>query len=267
MSANENNLVSWFENYDLPSDSSSVRAPVLKPEEAKLLEEFMVRAIPSCYLSSDSLGIQIKNTGFTASQLIQNKIPDPGSVMAGDFGEILTLFYLAGDIEEIAKKVKKWRFKQDRTKAAPHSDVIILYREFDNRPSTNDFVICAEAKLKSTKSSFSPIERSIEGYEKDKTGRLARTLVWLKEKAIDSEGAESLSYMQRFTDDHLKTEFKKQFRSVALIDRAFLDDELIKPFDLPDQSDDLEVLVLGIDDLKNVYQRSFQRATEEFDNE
>lgn len=120
--------------------------------------------------------------------------------------------------------------------------------------------------MKSTSSNFSPIERSCEGYEKDKTGRLARTLIWLKEKAIDHEGADSLGFMKRFTDDLLDVEFIKQFRAVAVIDRSFLDAELVKSFDIPDQNDDLELLVLGVDDLKNVYEGSYQRAIEELDH-
>jgi len=267
MPSDETDLGSWFEDYELPSGAVSVRTHVLRPEELRHLEKFMAKEIPSCYLSSDHLNAQIQSTGLTAAQLIQNKIPDRGAVMAGDFGEILTLFFLSGDIEEVAKKVKKWRFKQDRTKAAPHSDVIILYKEFDDQPSPNDFVICAEAKLKSTSSPFSPIERSFEGYEKDKTGRLARTLVWLKEKAIDHEGAESVEFMKRFTDDLLDMEFVKQFRAVAVIDINYLDSELVKPFDLPDQSGDLELLVLGIDDLKETYQRSFDEAIVGMDSE
>jgi len=267
MSIDENDLVSWFEDYDLPDDSILVRTHVIKQEHANQFEDFMVKEIPSCYLSSNDLDDQIHRTGLSANELIENKMPDPGSVMAGDFGEILTLFYLAGDIEEIARKIKKWRFKQDRRKPAPHSDVIVLYREFDDRPSTNDFVICAEAKLKSTSSTFSPIKSSLEGYQADKTGRLARTLTWLKEKAIDHEGVESITFVKRFTDDLLNTEFQKRFRAVAIIDREFLDDELIKAVELPDKNDEFEVVVLGINDLKAVYQNSFQRALVELDNE
>jgi hypothetical protein len=267
MPIDENDLVSWFEDYDLPDDSISVRTHVVKQDDVSKFEDFMVREIPSCYLSSYDLDDQIRRTGLNAKALIENKMPDRGSVMAGDFGEILTLFYLSGDIDEMARKIKKWRFKQDRRKAAPHSDVIILYREFDDRSSTNDFVICAEAKLKSTSSTFSPIKSSLEGYEADRTGRLARTLTWLREKAIDHENAESLAFVKRFTDDLLNTEFKKRFRAVAIIDRNFLDAELIKSLDLPDQNDQFEVVVLGINDLKTVYQNSFQRAVVELDNE
>ena len=133
----------------------------------------------------------MNETGLPASEILQNKLPDTGNVMSGDFGEVLTLFYLGDERSEDVKHVKKWRFKQDRKKPAPHSDVIVLFREYSDRPSENDFVICAESKAKATGSPSEPIKNSIKGYESDKTGRLARTLVWLKEKEIDHGNADS----------------------------------------------------------------------------
>lgn len=77
---------------------------------------------------------------------------------------------MASERSERVNKIRKWQFKQDRTKAAPHSDVVILHRKYADRPSKDDFVICAESKVKSTQSPFCPIEKSIEGYNSDKTG-------------------------------------------------------------------------------------------------
>jgi hypothetical protein len=183
--------------------------------------------------------------------------------MAGDFGEILTLFYLGSERSESLRKLRKWRFKQDRKKAAPHSDVVILYRERTDQATDNDFVICAESKVKSTNSDFRPIERSIEGYVSDKTGRLARTLIWLKEKAIDHETPEAIAYIKRFTDDHLNTAFKKNYKAVAIIDRSFLDGEITRALTLPTQNEEFEVIVIGISSLKDLYERSFYRAVSE----
>ena len=180
--------------------------------------------------------------------------------MSGDFGEVLTLFYLGGERSEEVKHVKKWRFKQDRKKPAPHSDVIVLFREYSDRPSENDFVICAESKAKATGSPSEPIKNSIKGYESDKTGRLARTLVWLKEKEIDHGNADSLEFIKRFTDDILNVEFSKKYRAVAIIDRDYLDEELLRSLNIPTQNDEFEIIVLGIKNLKDLYEQSFSRA-------
>lgn len=266
MIENEGEIAAWFGDHNKPEGSIEVRAHYLETEGSAQLEEFMSKAIPSCYISETDLSARMNETGLSASEILQNKIPDPGSVMAGDFGEVLCLFYLGSESAVPVKKLKKWRYKQDRLKAAPHSDVIIMHRASSEGPSTDDFVICAEAKLKSTVSTFSPIERSIEGYESDKTGRLARTLVWLKEKAIDHENAETIAFVSRFTDDLLDTSFKKRYRAVAVIDRDYLDDELLKSLNLPPQGDEFEVVVLAIKDLKDLYQRSFKRALAEASN-
>ncbi len=262
MPTEDDQMHSWFDEYQKPDGAVDVDAQKLNPSYVQSLKDLMVTEIPSCYIANDDLEVITNSTGLTSSEIIQNKLPDAGSVMAGDFGEILTLFYLASDLDTRANKIKKWRFKQDRRKPAPHSDVIILYRENDDSSSHNDYVYCAEAKVKSTSSTGAPIENSIVGYESDKTGRLARTLVWLKEKAIDRGDAESLTFMKRFTEDHLNVEFRKHYRAVAVIDCGFLDEELLKTIEIPHQSDEFRVIVIGIDDLKDFYQECFISSAE-----
>ena len=256
-------ITHWFADHQMSDVTIKVKTYVLNDNKHTYLEDFFVRAIPNCYITTNFLKDRVSKTGLPASEILKNKLPDTPNIMAGDFGEILTLFYLSGERSESVKKIKKWRFKEDRNKAAPHSDVVILYKKYDNQASKSDFVICAEAKLKSTKSSFCPIKESTVGYDKDKTGRLARTLVWLKEKEIDHGDLKSIAYIKRFTDDLLKTEFKKKYRAVTIIDRNFLDEELQKPLKLPIQSDEFEVIVIGITDLKQLYERSFSRAISE----
>jgi len=261
------NMFSWFEDHQKLADAIDVRAHVLPKDKTALLEDFLVANIPNCYITDQNIAARMVDTGLSASQILQNQVPDRGSVMAGDFGEVTTLFFLGSERDETINNIMKWQYKQDRNKAAPHSDVVILYRENSKKTSVNDFVICAEAKLKSTKSNFSPIERSIEGYKSDKTGRLARTLVWLKEKEINHGNADSIAFVERFTDKHLDTEYSKYFRAVGIIDRAFIDDELSKAIELPDQSEDFEIIVLGISNLKDLYERTFGRAVAEVNYE
>ena len=262
-SHSDSDMQSWFEEYNKPADAIDVRTYFVPEDKIPLLEGFLVANLPNCYIANENLAARMDEVGFSASDILQNKIPDPGSVMAGDFGEVTTLFYLGSEREEAIKNIMKWQYKQDRNKAAPHSDVVILHRSELEQASNNDFVICAEAKLKSTKSTFSPIEKSIEGCESDKTGRLARTLVWLKEKEIDHGSADSIAFVKRFTDEHLETEYSKYFRAVAIIDRAFLNEELSKKIDLPIQSEEFEIVVLGISNLKDLYERIFTRAVKE----
>ena len=158
-----------FSAYPIPPGGVTGRCHILQESERNALLEYFVKSLPDCYITQATLHERIKTTKKTASELLANKVPDPGSIMSGDFGEITTLFFLSSECEENVKPMKKWRYKQDRNKAAPHSDVVVFYREFDDKPSANDYVINAEAKQKSTKSSFDPIATAIAGITKDQT--------------------------------------------------------------------------------------------------
>lgn len=257
------NILKIFTPYELPVDAIDVRCHALQTEHVEALKGYLASVLPECYITHQQLKCRVKETGLDASEILCNKLPDKGSVMSGDFGEILTLFFLNSECKAQTVPIKKWIYKQDRTKAAPHSDVVILYREHNNKKeSKEDFVICAEAKQKATKSTFDPISSAIEGYQKDRNGRLARTLVWLKEKAIDVEAKDFIDYIKRFTD-LTKVEYSKYFKATAIIDINLLDDELTREINLPDQNEHFEVIVLGIPNLKQFYETVFERCVME----
>ena len=185
------------------------------------LLNFCVASLPECYITQATLRERIKTTALSASEILTNKLPDTGSVMSGDFGEIFALFFLGSQRPEKVALIKNWRYKQDRKKPAPHTDVVLLYREFADKSSKNDFVISAESKQKATKGTFAPIEAAIAGLVRDQTGRLARTLAWLREKAIDQGQKEEITLVERFTHD-LAVTYAKHYKAVAIIDRDLL---------------------------------------------
>lgn len=247
---------------DLPKNSLPVKCHVLSDGQQQVLEDYLAERLLDCYISEENLQERVEATELEPQEIAQNKIPDRGSVMSGDFGEIFTLYFLDHLHDDALKLIKKWRYKQDRTKAAPHSDVVLLKVDDLDNPSENDYVICAEAKQKATDTAFDPISRSLEGYESDRTGRLARTLVWLKEKAIDEGNQEDLQLTKRFADE-IGVRYSKLYKAVAVVDRAFLNDEIVREIDLPEQSDSFEVIVIGIDNLQAVYHSVFDRACAE----
>jgi hypothetical protein len=250
-----------FDSYKPPKDSVECRCHVLREKEQAALMDFLTVSLPDCYITKVQLQERIKATGKSASALLANKTPDPGNVMSGDFGEILTLFFLGSERDEKVTLIKKWLYKQDRTKPAPHSDVVVLYREFDNKSSAKDFVINAETKQKSTKGTFAPIAAAIGGLEKDQTGRLARTLAWLREKAMDHGSKQEITFIERFTHD-LSIAYAKHYKAVAIIDLELVKQELTrKPS--PAINGSFEVIVIGIKDLKAFYEAVFDRAVKE----
>jgi hypothetical protein len=256
-------LADAFQSHLMPAEALPVRCHVVKEEHLQFVENYLVERLPRCYTTIEYLKQRTTKTGMTASSLLANFLPDNGSVMSGDFGEILALFFLSSEQLDKTKLIKKWRYKQDRKKAAPHSDVILIYRKNESTPTKEDFVICAEAKQKATKSkTYIPIKDAVEGFLNDRTGRLARTMVWLKEKAIHKGQPKMISYLDRFTND-LSVEYSKYFKAIAIIDRNLLDEEISRKLDLPKQDKSFEIVVLGISQLKQLYETVFTRAIKE----
>ncbi len=137
--------------------------------------------------------------------------------MSGDFGEIFASFYFASKSRpgHVLDPVK-WRYKNDRTRAAPKSDVVQLLLPSWPTPPSNDTVLCAEVKAKATSGDFNPIERALEGSRQDREGRLTKTLLWLKELAT-SPGLETMevAHLDRFIQATDHPEYIREFKAVA----------------------------------------------------
>lgn len=256
-----------FAAYDLPEGALPVRCHVLDEEHADELEDYLVEHLPGCYASARHIENRAAATGMSPSEVLANRLPDPGNIMSGDFGEIVSLFFLSSERAERTTLVKKWRYKQDRTKAAPHSDVIILHKRHSTRASRSDFVICAEVKQKATPGPrYIPIEAAVASLSDDRVGRLGRALTWLREKAIDQESPDRIELLNRFTVDP-RVEYLKEFKAVAIIDRDLLHEEICRDTELPPHTNEFEVVVIGINDLKTLYETVYERAVEELDSE
>jgi hypothetical protein len=69
-----------------------------------------------CYIDDALLDERAAATGRPKSELIAAKVPDRGSTMAGNFGEIMVFLYHAAEEPGVALLgPKKWRLKQDQT--------------------------------------------------------------------------------------------------------------------------------------------------------
>ncbi len=216
-------------------------------------------AIRRCYISDDKVSTQAIQYP-PATKVIAAALPDPGSVMSGEFGEILTYFYQgATALPTAAVGLRRWHLKQDRNKAAPYSDVVHLVLPNWPVPSAMDTVLCSEVKAKSTKSKFEPIKKAIEGCETDRTSRLAGTLVWLRERAITgaTEGA-SVAQLTRFIEPAGLPPTVKKFQAVAVVCDSLVTAEAAKAPISP--SPDYEVVVISVPKLKDTYEAAYTTA-------
>jgi hypothetical protein len=191
------------------------------------------------------------------AEVLQVLTPERGAVMAGDFGEILTFLYL-GTQDESCDPIgpKKWRLKQDRQKAAPHSDVVQFIVPAWPEASDRDQLYCAEVKTKSTDGPSTPIASAIEDSKKDRLGRLAKTLAWLKERSItdDLESSDS-ELIDRFIKATDHPPAQKTYWAVAVICESLLGAELAEAPATPPE--DCALLVIAVPDLKQRYETVF----------
>src|SRR4029079_5363811 len=57
-------------------------------------------AVRRCYITDEVLLERAEALGVTCAEVLASKLPDPGSVMSGDFGEIITYFHHAASEHE-----------------------------------------------------------------------------------------------------------------------------------------------------------------------
>ena len=229
-------------------------------EDAQTLSKALGLPVRRCYIADSLLSNKSEQHGLSQSQVIAAKLPDPGSTMAGDFGEILV--YLFQGTERHASTpigATKWRLKQDRRKPAPYSDVVHFVLPFWPKPSADDAVLCAEVKTKSTQGSSEPIEEAIADSLKDRTSRLARTLVWLRERALTEDlGDVRIEHLDRFINATDHPAAAKRFRAVAVVSADLVTTELQNVPLEPSAASTLAVI--SVPHLKMVYASVFEEA-------
>ena len=214
-------------------------------------------AVRRCYITDQQLTQSAITHGLQQAEILASRMPDTGSTMAGDFGEILCYFYQSTKgLPAFSIGAKKWRLKQDRTKPAPRSDVVHFVMPARPNSSPNDIVLCAEVKLKSTRGASTPITSAIEDSAKDRTSRLAATLVWLRERAMTEQlGDIDIPMLSRFINlvDHPPV--LKRYSAVAVICESLLTEELKAAPAIA--SSDYSLLVIAVPNLKLTYEAVF----------
>jgi hypothetical protein len=211
-----------------------------------------------CYISDARLAARASEAKVDASEIAAAMIPDPGSVMSGDFGEILAAFYLAArSLPAVAIDPLRWRYKADRRKSAPYSDVVQILLPTWPQASPQDRILCAEVKAKATSSSFDPIEAARTGSALDRRGRLVNTLQWLKDKAL-TDGSDTIEVAQlsRFIQAIDYPAATWEFCAVAVIDASLVDDEVAK-MSTDDDAAECTLIVISVPELKRRYTELF----------
>lgn len=248
--------LAWFP-HELDSPYVLVR---VGEEHAHSWPQLLGPAVRRCYVADHLLAERAKDLGRPQAEILTAKLPDAGSTMAGDFGEILVyLYHSAREYPNVAIGPKKWRLKQDRTKPAPHSDVLHFVLPEWPKPTEADRLLCSEVKTKSTNGSSSPIKEAIEDSGKDRTSRLARTLVWLRERAYGEDlGSTTVEHLDRFINSTEHPPHVRSYCAVAVICSTLVEAELASaPHEpLPDSL----LVVIAVPALRDTYSAVFAAA-------
>jgi hypothetical protein len=249
-------ICSWFN----PEQTSPFAIVRVSQEHAVSWPKILDVALRRCYISDDTLKKNSERTGRPGSELVSAALPDQGSTMAGDFGEFLVYLYHAA--QKYPRNVigpKKWQLKQDRTKPAPYSDVIGFVLPHWPNASDSDVLLCSEVKTKSTDGNSEPIATAIADCKKDQISRLAKTLVWLKERALTQElGSTKIEHLERFISATDFPAAKREFSAVAVICSSLAGGEIATA---PDESaTDHTLVVICVPNLKALYQNVYLAA-------
>ena len=235
-----------------------IEVPDDKLEE---LKSVLGPAVRRSYISDARLRERVA-AGNSEGEIIAARLPNPGTTMSGDFGEIITaIVHAVRDTPQQHVDPKKWRLKEARNRPAPFTDVVQMVVPMWPSPTGDDRLIASEVKAKATNGSSAPVETAIEGSKKDKETRLSNTLVWLRERLIsDSGGVEDISREQldRFIEADRYPQHSREFFAVAVIS-----DDLLKSTlkDVPDpMPSDHTLIVISIPSLKELYEVVYELA-------
>ena len=225
----------------------------------------LVRILPTpfrqFYVSDDELDRVHLSSQIPKNDLVKLKLPNAGATMSGDFGEMLTAVMqgaLAHPLEVIDPK--KWRYKQDRTKPAPKSDVVQFALPIWPDSSKQDKLVCSEVKAKALKGTSNPVKSAIEDSKKDENGRLASTLSWLREKAIFHEEKEMVLRLNRFINADAHPQAAYEYRAVAVISADLVPNETSAITKAT--IGDAVLIIVSVPNLKTTYSAVFDAIAE-----
>jgi hypothetical protein len=215
-------------------------------------------AVRRAYISDERLAETAVANHVSTAAVLGAKLPDPGPIMSGDFGEIIGYIYLASVENGNIVGPKRWRFKVDRTRAAQGSDVVQMVLPNWPTSSADDRLICAEVKAKATASLFAPIASAIAGAEKDRTSRVSKSLVWMKEQALFQDiGAVTIGQLDRFIQASEHPPYARQFKAIVVVCSGLVDGEiaLIDPATVPAGC---ALVVMDVPNLRQTYMELYE---------
>lgn len=178
-------------------------------------------------------------------------------VRSGDFGEILTFSILEEENDSTQLTAsKKWRWKGEPERSLCGTDVLLFV--VGDVASSNDLLLSAEVKTSATRPSGSKFVEALADAKKDGVSRIASTLVWYRDKAVQNGDAALLNKVDRVIDSVDKGKLKKIKMAVVVTDQDFEDIHMAGITDL--NANGIKLRLLSLEELKEVYESIYFNA-------
>ncbi len=225
----------------------------LKEEAFNDLLEILPKKFLDCYVPLEKVEQSERRKEF-----IQSYIPNLPNLVSGEFGEILS-FYLMQDIysDKEPEAPKKWRYKENKNKPAQGTDFVLLCLN-----NNDNILVAAECKAKATCNTENPMVSAIAGMKKDALDRLVKTLIFLKDRALQENKVALFDRISRLLNPVDYETYDKHFKAIAIIDQAFVDDAFYQEVDINGIDFEYELVVIIVPNLKMKYQTVFSNILE-----
>lgn len=231
---------------------------VLRADEKEAFIDSFLEYFQSCYICSNKLK-RLTDNGIDKKEVFKAIFPTIGSIQSGDFGEILSNFIIE-QIEVDSVGVKKWRWKESKDSPVHKIDLVLTSIEDLDKPSPSDKLILGEVKAKATDLKYSQVKNAIDDIKKEDAARVARTIIWAREKYILDGEVELVKRLDRFiksTEDSYG-EYEKKLYAIGVIDKNFVEADLSDGKESIEDRGEINLFVVSIDKLKEVYQEVYR---------
>lgn len=234
----------------------------LKSDEIDVFLDKLPVEYRKCYITDEHLVASVRELNMHYSDLLKDHyLPDPGNVMSGEFGEILSYFLLKERYlpEKELDGPKKWLWKDDRNHAIQKTDVMLF--SYGGTPAPDDLLVSGEIKAKTTDSKrYNPIKNAVYGAHEDFVSRLGVSLAWLKSRYVKERDGDRVARVERFLDPVTYGTYHKHFKAVVVIDDALLAEEVARERSLVGFPTEFEILLVSIQGLKSAYERTYRNV-------
>ncbi len=211
----------------------------------------------NCYASENTIR-QGMQCGISRKGVIETYLPDFPQIQSGEFGEILSLHLINNVYSKNTPLAPlKWRCKEGKNTPSHKTDFVLICNDYNS-----DFIVAAECKAKATSQTKNPIAEAIKGMKEDAISRLSDTLIWLKNKAIQTGNKEVLDRLNSLLDPVKKGSYPKHFKAIAIIDKELFSPPLHAEKDIENIDFNYELIVIVVPNLKSNYEKIFSKILE-----